>query len=66
MTYLFKYARDSESRIIPTTDPIEILVYIPRKANLVASKGFPILSSSKEDAQTAISTCGTIYVYSEQ
>jgi hypothetical protein len=65
MTYLFNYARDNNLNIIQGTDPTEINVYIPRRANLIASKGFPILATSDVEAKTVISTCGTIYIYSE-
>lgn len=65
MTYLFNYARDMDLKIIQGTDPTEITVYIPRKANLIASKGFPILATSDVEAKSVISTCGTIYIYSE-
>jgi len=65
MTYLFNYARDMNLNIIQGTNPTEITVYIPRKANLIASKFFPILATSDIEAKSVISTCGTIYVYSE-
>jgi len=65
MTYLFNYARDSDQRIIPSTNPTEINVYVPRRANLIVNNNFPILATSDIDAKTIISTCGTIYVYSE-
>lgn len=65
MTYLFNYARDMNLNIIQGTNPTEITVYIPRKANLIASKFFPILGTSDIEAKSVISTCGTIYVYSE-
>jgi len=65
MTYLFKYARNIEGDIITST-PIEITVYIPRKANLLANDKYPILAISDLEARSTISSCGTIYVYNEK
>lgn len=65
MAYLFKYARDTDNKIISAT-PIDTSVYVPRKANLVNSRNFPIFVAGDLQAKTAISTCGTVFVYADK
>jgi hypothetical protein len=64
MTFLFKYARNADQSIM-SADPMEIVTYIPRKANLIKNNGYPILSSNAHEAKRVMSTCGTIFVYNQ-
>jgi hypothetical protein len=65
MTYLFQYARDSNNKII-SAQPIETLLYCPRRANLQASNNFPILTDDSLNAKTVITRNGTIFVYADK
>lgn len=63
MTYLFKYDRDQTTKQIIHSTPTRVYVYVPRRANLVANRNFPILDTNILEAKTTLSSNGTIFVY---
>lgn len=64
LAYIFRYPRLDDGTIIGGS-PSEILVYAPRKANLIQNNRSPILHDIELSTKKTLQTCGTIFVYAE-
>jgi len=62
MAYLFQYLRDLDHKIINST-PIEISIYVPRRAIHPANNKLAIVLDDQKEAKKCIQQCGTIFVY---